>query len=148
MTIETVTEADLPELLTLMRGYCDFYETDPPDEALLDMSRALIANPELEGVQLIARDDGGHAIGLATIFWTWSTTSAARIGTMNDLYVSPEARGSGAAEALIREGVARCRERGAVRLEWQTALDNHRAQAVYERVGGKREEWLDYSLEA
>ena len=30
--IATVTEADLPELLPLMRGYCDFYEVDPPDE--------------------------------------------------------------------------------------------------------------------
>jgi GNAT superfamily N-acetyltransferase len=146
MTIETVTEADLPELLPLMRGYCEFYEVEPSDEALASMSRALLADPEREGVQLIARDDGGRAIGFATIFWTWSTSSAARIGTMNDLYVVPEGRGSGAADALIRACVDRCRQRGAVRLEWQTALDNHRAQAVYERVGAGRERWLDYSL--
>jgi GNAT superfamily N-acetyltransferase len=148
MTIETVTEADLPELLPLMRGYCDFYEVDPADDALLAMSRALLANPEFEGVQLIARDGGGKAIGFATIFWSWSTSSAARIGTMNDLFVSADARGSGAADKLIRACVERCRERGAVRVEWQTALDNQRAQAVYERVGGKREQWLSYSLDA
>jgi GNAT superfamily N-acetyltransferase len=148
MRIETVTEADLPELLPLMRGYCDFYESDPPDEKLLDMSRALLANPDLEGVQFVARDEGGRAIGFATIFWTWSTNAAARLGTMNDLFVSADARGSGAAEALIGACVERCRERGAVRLEWQTALDNHRAQAVYDRVGGKREQWLSYSLGA
>src|SRR5439155_21156356 len=88
------------------------------------------------------------AIGFATIFWAWSTSAAARIGTLNDLYVAPEGRGSGAAEALIHACLQRCRERGAVRLEWQTALDNQRAQAVYERVGGKREQWLDYSLGA
>ncbi|MEA2439161.1 MAG: hypothetical protein QOH76_585 [Thermoleophilaceae bacterium] len=146
MTIETVTEADLAELLPLMRGYCDFYEVEPPYGELLAMSRTLLADPEREGVQLIARDDGGRAIGFATIFWTWSTSSAARVGTMNDLYVAPEGRGSGAADALIDACVERCRARGAVRLEWQTALDNHRAQAVYERVGGKRERWLDYSL--
>jgi GNAT superfamily N-acetyltransferase len=145
-TIELVTEAHLPQLLPLMRAYCDFYESDPSDEALLAMSRALIGDPEREGVQLIARNDEGAAIGFATIFWTWSTNAAARVGTMNDLYVAPEGRGSGAAEALIRACVDRCRDRGAVRLEWQTALDNHRAQAVYERVGGKREQWLDYSL--
>jgi GNAT superfamily N-acetyltransferase len=146
MRVETVTEADLPELLPLLRGYCDFYEVSPSDEGLLALSRALIADPEREGVQLIARDEHGTAIGVATIFWTWSTTAAARVGTMNDLYVAPEGRGSGAAEALIRECVERCRERGAIRLEWQTALDNKRAQAVYERVGGKCEQWLDYSL--
>ena len=148
MRIETVSEADLPELLPLMRGYCDFYESDPPDEKLLTMSLALLANPSFEGVQLIARDDGGRAIGFATIFWTWSTNAAARLGTMNDLFVSAHARGSGAAEALIRACVERCRERGAVRLEWQTALDNLRAQAVYERVGGTREQWYDYWLAA
>ncbi len=146
--IAPATEADLPELLPLMRGYCEFYEVKPPDDALLAMSRALIADPELEGLQLIARDGDGTAIGFATIFWSWSTTAAARIGTMNDLFVAPEARGSGAADDLIRACVDRCRERGAVRLEWQTALDNRRAQAVYERVGGKREQWYDYSLDA
>jgi GNAT superfamily N-acetyltransferase len=150
MRIERVTERDLPELLPLMRGYCDFYRSSPSDEALLAMSRALIADPEREGLQLIARDDsdGGRAIGFATIFWTWSTNSAARIGVMNDLFVSPDGRGSGAADALIEACVDRCRERGAVRLEWQTALDNKRAQAVYERVGGTREQWYDYWLPA
>jgi ribosomal protein S18 acetylase RimI-like enzyme len=148
MTVERVGERDLPELLQLMRGYCDFYDADPTDDALLAMSRALMAGPQLEGVQLLARDDTGRAIGFATIFWTWSTASAARIGTMNDLYVAPEGRGSGAADALIRACVDEVRERGGVRLEWQTAVDNHRAQAVYERLGGKREQWLDYSLPA
>ena len=31
---------------------------------------------------------------------------------------------------------------------WQTATDNDRAQKVYDRVGGTREEWVDYWLEA
>jgi ribosomal protein S18 acetylase RimI-like enzyme len=146
MRIDIVTEPDVGDLLPLMRGYCDFYEVTPSDDALLAMSRTLIADPEREGVQLIARNDSGSAFGFATIFWTWSTSSAARIGTMNDLYVAPEGRGSGAADALIRACVDRVREQGGIRLEWQTALDNHRAQAVYERVGGRREQWLDYSL--
>jgi GNAT superfamily N-acetyltransferase len=147
--ILTVTEADLGELLPLMRAYCDFYAVAPPDDELLAMCRVLIADPEREGIQLIARDErSGQAIGFATIFWTWSTTAAARIGTMNDLYVAPPGRGTGAADELIRACLERCRERGAVRLEWQTALDNLRAQAVYDRVGGQRSQWVDYSLPA
>jgi GNAT superfamily N-acetyltransferase len=145
--ITIVTEADLPELLLLMRGYCDFYEVDPSDDALLAMSRMLIDDPELEGVQLIARDDDGLAVGFATIFWTWSTLSASRLAVMNDLFVVADARGGGHADALIAECVERTRARGATELAWQTAKDNARARAVYERVGATRDErWLDYSL--
>jgi GNAT superfamily N-acetyltransferase len=143
--IAHVTKDDLDELLPLMRAYCDFYEVDPSDDALLALSRALIADPAREGMQLIARHDG-EAVAFATIYWSWATTIAARIGVMNDLYVAPTARGSGAAEALIHACVEECRQHGAAELTWQTAKDNERAQRVYERVGGRRSEWLDYSL--
>jgi GNAT superfamily N-acetyltransferase len=65
---------------------------------------------------------------------------------MNDLFVAEDARGGGVAEALI-EG---CREvgraHGASSLQWRTATDNARAQAVYDRIGGERSQWIDYSL--
>jgi GNAT superfamily N-acetyltransferase len=129
-----------------MRAYCDFYETAPSDQALLDVSRALLADPDLEGVQLIARDARSTAVGFATVLWSWDTTEAGRIGIMHDLFVAPPARGSGVAEQLIQTCVERCKKRGAVRLEWQTGPDNDRAQAVYDRIGGVREPWLLYTL--
>ena len=144
--IEIAGARDLPELLTLMRGYLDFYEVAPSDENVLRMSRALIADPAREGLQLIARDESGRAIGFATIFWTWSTTRAARIGVMNDLFVAQGARGAGVADALIAACRERCRSHGAALLAWKTAPDNDRAQAVYDRVGGRRSQWLDYDL--
>ena len=145
--IATVTEADLDELLPLMRGYCDFYEVAPSDEALVAMSRRLIADPALEGVQLIARDDAGAAVGFATVFWTWQTLRASRLGVMNDLFVAEGARGGGHADALIAACAERCHAQGATDLAWQTARTNLRAQAVYDRVGATRDDrWLDYSL--
>ena len=144
--IATVTEADLDELLPLMRAYCDFYEVAPSDEGLTALSRNLVEHPD-EGLQLIARDDEGVVVGFATIYWTWQTLSASRLGVMNDLFVSEAARGGGYADALIAECAARCRERGATELAWQTAHTNGRAQAVYDRVGATRDDrWLDYSL--
>lgn len=148
MVISQVGPDDLDELLPLVRGYCDFYEVSPSDEDLLALSKALIADPEREGLQLIARDEGGRAVGFATIYWSWSTSEAARLGVMNDLFVSEQARGGGVADALIHACRAECAKRGIPRLAWQTAPDNLRAQAVYERVGATREQWVDYWIRA
>ena len=145
-----VAEADLPELLVLLRAYCDFYRVTPADESLLALSRALIADPSHEGVQLIAREESDPqraAVGFATVFWSWSTTKAMRVGVMHDLFVAPGARGQGLAEALIAACVERCAEHGAGALQWDTALDNVRAQKVYDRVGGRRSRWLSYELQ-
>jgi GNAT superfamily N-acetyltransferase len=146
MTVERVTEADLDDLLALMRGYCDFYEADTPDEALLALSRALLADPDNEGMQLIARDDAGRAVGFATVYWTWQTLAASRLAVMNDLFVTADARGTGLADTLIAACVDEARAKGATSLSWQTAKDNHRAQKLYDRIGAKRSEWVDYSL--
>ncbi len=145
-TILPVTPADFDELLVLVRGYCDFYEVTPSDRDLRAVFAALAEDPVNEGVQLIARDDEGRAVGFATVYWSWSTAQAARIGVLNDLFVTPEARGRGAAEALIAASVEQCQQRGAGHLSWQTATDNHRAQRVYDRVGATREQWVDYFL--
>jgi GNAT superfamily N-acetyltransferase len=139
-------EASVTRLLPLMRGYCDFYSVQPSDAALLAMSRALIADPVHEGVQLLATADGVDA-GFATLFWSWETTSSGRIGVMNDLFVTPACRGRGVSSVLISACLDRCRDHGAVRMVWQTAVDNLAAQAVYDHVGATRETWIDYWLD-
>ena len=96
---------------------------------------------------MIARGESGAAVGFASVFWSWDTTEATPIGIMNDLYVAPHARGSGLAERLIAACSQQCSRRGATRLDWQTGPENLRAQAVYDRVGGVRERWLQYTIE-
>ena len=145
-SISAVRDEDLGDLLPLLRGYCDFYEVQPTDEALLAMCRALIADPEREGVQLLARDGGGRAVGFATIYWCWQTLDTGRIGVMNDLFVHDDARGTGLADELILACAARAREHGAASLTWQTARSNRRAQKVYDRVGGQPSMWISYEL--
>jgi GNAT superfamily N-acetyltransferase len=144
--VERVREEDLPDLLPLLRAYCDFYEVAPSDEALLGLCRALLDDPLREGIQLLARDEDGRAVGFATVFWTWSTLRAARLAVMNDLFVAPDARGARVGERLIEACREHAREHGAAALEWQTAKDNTSAQALYDRVGGERSEWIDYGL--
>ncbi len=144
--IRAAREADLPALLPLLRGYCDFYEADPDDAGLERMARALIAAPDGEGYLLVAEDEGGAVVGFAACGWKWSTLRGARIVVLEDLFVAEEARGQGHADALIAECAAIARAHGAPVLAWLTAPDNRRAQAVYNRVGGRAEPMLEYEL--
>jgi len=124
MRIEPVGEADLADLLPMMRAYCDFYEVAPSDADLAALARALIADPEREGIQLIARGDGGEPLGFATLYWTWQTLSAARAGVMNDLFVVPEARGQGVGRMLIEE----CSRRAGEHWRPRAGLGDHPRQ--------------------
>lgn len=146
MDIRPAVESDIPALMPLMRGYCDFYKANPSDAGLDEMARALIATEDDQGMLLVA-DDGGEAIGFAAVGWKWSSLRGARIAVLEDLFVGPEARGRGAADALIEAVAQRARENGAPVVTWLTAPDNHRAQAVYDRVGGTSATFLEYELE-
>jgi GNAT superfamily N-acetyltransferase len=147
MKIALAGEADLADLLPMMRAYCDFYEVEPSDEDLEALARALIADPRNEGVQLIARADDGSPLGFATIYWYWQTLSAARAALMNDLFVVPDARGRGVGRALIAECRRCARERGAATLAWETASENETAQRLYRSIGAREERWISYSLD-
>ncbi|HKH22318.1 MAG TPA: GNAT family N-acetyltransferase [Solirubrobacterales bacterium] len=135
---------EIEEMLPLIRAYCEFYETRPNDEGLREMFRTLITEPS-EGSVFVARD-GDRAVGFATLDWKWSSLKAARMGYLEDLYVDPEARGKGIADALIEVCAERCRELGMPAMAWQTAPDNHRAQQVYNRTGAEFDTYLEYDL--
>ncbi len=146
MKISEVTTPDLPALLPLMRAYCDFYEVAPTDQDLTAISQALIENPTTDGVQFLAADATGSAVGFATVYWSWSTTSGGRIGIMHDLFVTESGRGSGAAQALIEACATATTAHGGLELIWQTALENSRAQAVYDKTGASKSTWHEYDL--
>jgi GNAT superfamily N-acetyltransferase len=147
LNISTVGPADMPELMPMLRAYCDFYRVDPSDERLAALALALIDNPA-EGLQLIARDRHGTPLGFATIYWTWQTLYAGRVGVLNDLFVVPASRGTGTGRALIEHCRRLCRERGADKLVWETAPDNAVAQRLYDGIGAERSTWITYELDA
>lgn len=147
--IRDAAPSDAEALLPLMRGYCDFYEVDPPDSGLLELARTVAGDPE-QGALYVAEEDvessGSRLIGFAVMDWKWASTAGGRVGHLEDLFVSEDARGKGVADALIARCAERCRELGIAKLGWVTAPDNHRAQKVYDRSGAESSEWLEYEL--
>ena len=146
MAIREATEADLPALAPLLRGYVTFYETNPSDEQLEAMARDVIAAPEDRAFLLVATDDDDEVVGFALNQWKWSSLNGARAVVMDDLFVAESARGAGHADALIEAVADVARRHGAPLISWFTMPDNKRAHTVYDRVGGTAETLLEYEL--
>ena len=144
--IRAPTPADREVLLALMDAYIvDFYRCPRPPAERVEALVDLLAEG-VDGTQLVAESATGELVGFATLYFTWSTLSADRIAILNDLYVSEAARGAGIAAPLFGAALALSKERGCTSMEWQTANDNHRAQAFYAKMGGQQGPWLSYSI--
>ena len=145
--VARTTADDLPDLLPLMRAYCTFYESHPADDELRALATAFLDEAS-GGTQLIARDASGAALGHATMLWSWDTTLAQPLAVMEDLFVTPAARGRGAGAGLIDACRQLAADRGTRWLAWETAPDNETAQRLYDGLGAERNTWYAYRLSA
>ena len=88
---------------------------------------------------------GDELVGLAH-YRPFARPLAATVGGyLDDLYVAPEARGSGAADALLARLREIAADRGWSVVRWITADDNHRARAKYDQVA-TRTMWVTYDM--
>ena len=146
MAIREATIDDIPALMPLFRGYAEFYECDPDASDVEALLNEVIEAPEDVAYLLVATDENGEVIGFANNAWKWSSLRGKKIVLLDDLFVHPDARGGGHADALIEATADVARRGGAPSLLWYTAHDNRRAQAVYDRVGGTPGDYKEYEL--
>ncbi len=143
LRIRPLVASDRPDWDEMWAGYLTFYKASlTPD--ISDDTFARLLSGELIG--LIAEDADGHPQGFAHAILHAGTWSPKPVCYLEDLFVRDTARGMGAGRALIEALIARGRAEGWLRLYWQTAADNHTAQALYDRLAD-RTTWLRYELE-
>ena len=135
--VRRAVPADLEALLPLVSAYRRFYgqPSDPAGEGRF-MAKHLRDD---SSVVFFARCEGSAA-GFVQLFESWSTVWLAPVLLLEDLFVDEAYRDRGIATQLINAAVSFAREAGAVAMFLETAADNERAQAVYEREGWRREE--------
>ncbi|CDM38812.1 GNAT family N-acetyltransferase [Ectopseudomonas oleovorans] len=89
----------------------------------------------------------GRPIGYAVYFFNYSTWLGKHGLYLEDLYVSPEARGLGAGKALLRHLAQVAVARGYGRFEWSVLDWNTPAIDFYESFGARpQSEWTTYRL--
>ena len=134
-SIRPAVRADVPTILRFVRELAAF-EREPDaveaTEAMLD--RALFEEKAAEA--LIAERDG-EAVGFALFFHNFSTWKGRKGLYLEDLYVTPEARGSGVGRALLEHLAALAVERDCARFEWAVLDWNQPAIDFYTAMGAE-----------
>lgn len=133
MDIEIANIFDVNAAAVLFNAYRVFYGKSPDLEAARRfLSERLIHQ---QSVILLARDQAGAYVGFAQLYPIYSSVSMRKKFLLNDLFVMPEARGTGRGKALLDKAKQVAREYGALALTLSTALDNESAQQLYRSNG-------------
>jgi ribosomal protein S18 acetylase RimI-like enzyme len=130
LAIAPLRSEDRADWERLARGYKLFYKTPTADAEYEAAWRRILARETVFG--LGASVDGRLAGIVHYLFH--ASAWAERVCYLQDLFVAPEARGRGAARALIEAVAAAAREAGASRCYWHTRQDNATARALYDQV--------------
>ena len=135
--IRAVAETDWEGWLPLWDGYNAFYErvgaTALP-ETVTRTTWARFFDPAEPVHALVAEADGGALVGLVHYLFHRTTTSIAPTCYLNDLFATPETRGTGVGRALIEAVYDRARQAGLARVYWLTHETNAVARRLYDRV--------------
>ena len=147
ITIRNAEPGDVPQILHFVKELADYEREADKVVATEDLlHQAMFAGDRPAAEALIAEIDG-TAAGMALFFHNFSTWTGWRGLYLEDLYVTPEARGSGVGKALLQHLAGLAVERGCTRFEWSVLDWNEKAIAFYRSVGAlPMEEWTVYRV--
>ena len=134
--VRQATVADLDLLVPLFNAYRQFYRLPSEPERV---RRFLLERFEHHQSVILLAFEYAAAVGFIQLYPSFSSGAMARIFILNDLFVAPEARRRGVGSALLQAAAEYGRSSGALQLVLSTEVTNTTAQAVYERIGWKRD---------
>ncbi|TLS52227.1 GNAT family N-acetyltransferase [Paenibacillus antri] len=138
--------ADVEDAAVLFDEYRQFYRQSSDLAGAVAYLTERLERKE-SSIFLASDAKSGRILGFTQLYPSFSSISMKRVWILNDLFVTAEHRGRGAAQRLLERAKAHAAETGAKGLALSTAVDNAVAQRLYERNGYVREtEFIDYFL--
>ena len=146
ITIRDAVPADASQILTFITELARYEKAEHEVLATVETIESSLFGPDSTTQALICEREG-QPIGFAVYFFNYSTWLAKHGLYLEDLYVTPEARGTGAGKALLKHLAQIAVARGCGRFEWSVLDWNEPAIKVYESLGAKpQNEWVGYRL--
>ena len=146
LLIREARPADVATILELIRGLAEYEKALGEVVATpADISRALFCDhPTAHG---LICEEHGIAIGFAVYFYNYSTWTGKNGLFLEDLYIRPEHRGSGAGKALLKHLAQHAVTMDCARFEWNVLDWNEPAIKFYQSFGAEpQSEWVGYRL--
>lgn len=134
VTIRPLRATDHDQWRDLWTGYLQFYEATVPAEVYVSTFARLLGPDPRDFSALVAEEDG-QLLGLAHYLFHRHCWKIEDVCYLQDLFVSPRARGIGLGRALIEAVYAAADAAGAPSVYWLTQDFNHQARQLYDRVG-------------
>lgn len=148
-TVRPVAVGEFEVWTTLFRGYCDFYLYPTSDEHQNKIWSWIRDEKIVEALVAVQLDESGNELnppqGLAHLREWIRPLRGVRCGYLDDLFVDPGHRGSGAADALFLEINRLALLRGWDIVRWTTADNNYRARKLYDKLA-TRTTWITYDM--
>ena len=147
MIVRRAVPEDAPRVVELFEGYLGFYAQDAPAGAAAAYLQRRLARGDSR--VWVAEVDGVLA-GFTQVYDEFSSLRLRHRYELNDLYVAPAARGTGAGRALVNAVIDAAAADGVDGVVLETRPANAVARALYESLGftvaGESGEFLTYEL--
>lgn len=134
VVIRPLRESDKPQWADLWTAYLTFYETALPSEIYDSTFGRMLGDDPQDFSGLVANHDG-KLIGLTHFVFHRHGWKIENVCYLQDLYVSPDVRGTGCGRKLIEAVYAAADEKGCPSVYWMTQDDNAAGRKLYDRVG-------------
>jgi GNAT superfamily N-acetyltransferase len=125
---------DIPELCKLLNYLFEQEEEFKPNTEIQSEGLRKIISKSDVGVIVIAMDSN-KVIGMVNILYTVSTALGSRVALLEDMVVSPKARGKGVGSMLMKFSLDLAKENGCKRITLLTDFDNDGAHRFYQQHG-------------
>ena len=144
--IRPATPADVPIIAQLIRDLAEYERLVHAVVLNEDDLRAHLFGPRPYAEVLMA-EDAGAVVGFALFFHNYSTFGVRPGIYLEDLFVTPEARGKGYGKALLAALAKLAVERGCRHVQWSVLNWNEPSIQFYKSLGANpMDEWTVYRV--
>lgn len=148
LTPRPATPADLPRIWELVNALADYEKLQDYVTGTREQLGTLLFGGE-DSLECRVVEHGGRIVGYFLFYTRYSSFRVRRRLWLEDLFVEPAARSTGAGRALMQELARIAIERGCDHVDWDVLDWNQLAIDFYHRQGGAEvpKEWLQFGMD-